>query len=79
MASGPYADHFLLPCLNVSDDRHMEYARTKLIVPTIGMDRFSRRGSQKECGRAFPGLQMLRPSRYVHFCTFLRNQSRASA
>ena len=53
MAGGPYADHFQLPCLNVSDDRHMEYARTKLIVPTVCIDRFSWGGSQNECGRTF--------------------------
>jgi hypothetical protein len=55
MAGGPYADHFQLPCLNVSDDRHMEYARTKLIVPTVCIDRFSWRGSQTNADR-FPGI-----------------------
>jgi hypothetical protein len=60
MAGGPYADHFQLPCLNVSDDRHMEYARTKLIVPTVCIDRFSWRGSQTNADGP-PGITNVAP------------------
>jgi hypothetical protein len=70
MAGGPYADHFQLPCLNVSDDRHMEYARTKLIVPTIGMDRFSWRRSQNERGwpsRDYKCCAQAATFTFVHF------------